>query len=351
MRPKTKSIFCSFSLRAFFSAAAVLCGFRAVPAIATPVPQVPAQAGRAGTYDAPSFVQELMRLKSVLESASQSAGGLRACRASLPLQWIVTANNRQFTVPTDLLTTQLVKAERQPDIRAQKVKQALDYLDGLAAETASLSTQNVVFADFARAKLTTILSRPEYAHVTEETWWDKMRSRMYRMLNEALERIFGSVFNQTSLGYILLWLAVAAAAVFIAYTIFRRWVRAANADEMALQAAAVPARSSQEWVYAARESAAREDYRTAIHCAYWAGIARLQELGAFSADRARTPREYLTSLSKSKLVVSETLATRQKALHLLTTRLEKIWYGYQIATEADFRDSLTQLETLGCHLL
>jgi hypothetical protein len=35
---------------------------------------------------------------------------------------------------------------------------------------------------------------------------------------------------------------------------------------------------------------------------------------------------------------------------MLTDRLEKIWYGYQIATEADFRDSLAQLEALGCRL-
>ena len=41
---------------------------------------------------------------------------------------------------------------------------------------------------------------------------------------------------------------------------------------------------------------------------------------------------------------------RHQALAMLTTRLEKIWYGYQVASEADFRDSLTQLETLGCHL-
>ncbi len=88
----------------------------------------------------------------------------------------------------------------------------------------------------------------------------------------------------------------------------------------------------------------------AIHCAYWAGIARLQDLGALAPDRAKTPREYLRALTKSKLILPETIATRHQALSLLTSRLEKIWYGYQIATEADFRDSLTQLETLGCHL-
>jgi hypothetical protein len=88
----------------------------------------------------------------------------------------------------------------------------------------------------------------------------------------------------------------------------------------------------------------------AIHCAYWAGIARLQDVGALAPDRAKTPREYLRALSKSKLVLPEPLATRQQALSLLTLRLEKIWYGYHMATEADFRDSLNQLETLGCRL-
>ena len=119
---------------------------------------------------------------------------------------------------------------------------------------------------------------------------------------------------------------------------------------MALQSAGVPLRSWQEWVYAARDAAAHADYRMAVHCAYWAGVARLHELGALSPDRAKTPREYLAALAKSRMVLPETLATRQQALNLLTSRLENIWYGYHHATEADFRDSLAQLETLGCHL-
>jgi hypothetical protein len=275
---------------------------------------------------------------------------LRTLRESIPASWKVAANNRQFVVPTDLLTSQLEEAERQPEIRAQKVKQALGYLDALASETASLSGQAASSSDSARAKLNSILSRPEYAHAVKDSWWDKIRARALEMLSEALDRIFGNVISQASLGYVLLWIAVCAAAVFIAYTIFRRWMRTANAQEMALQAAAIPLRSWQEWIFAARESAARADYRMAVHCAYWAGIARLQELGALSPDRAKTPREYLTSLSKSKLVMPETLVTRQKALRTLTAHLEKIWYGYQAATEADFRESLTQLETLGCRL-
>jgi len=329
---------------------AILCLPTIAPADGPPATNSPAQSPSSALYDSQSFIKQLGQLKAGLETARQSTETLRVYRESLPPSWTVNAGNRQFNVPTDLLVSQLVKAERQPEIRAIKVKQALDYLDALASETASISPAATNSTDSARAKLNAILSRPEYAHAMQESWWDKIRSRMNEVLADALMRIFSSVGSQKSLGYILLWIVVCAAAVFIAYTVFRRWIRAAKGAEMALQSTAVPLRSWQEWVFAAREAAARADYRMAVHCAYWAGIARLQELGALSPDRAKTPREYLAALAKSKIILPETLATRQSALRTLTSRLEKIWYGYQLATEADFRDSLTQLETLGCRL-
>ncbi|HWF13145.1 MAG TPA: DUF4129 domain-containing protein [Candidatus Acidoferrales bacterium] len=350
MPPERAPFFSSLLLRGLLLLVAILCVLHIVLADAPPATNSTAQSPSNALYDSQSFTKQLGQLKAGLETARQSTETLRAYRESLPSSWTVNAGNHQFNVPTDLLVSQLVKAERQPEIRTIKVKQALDYLDALALETMSVSADTPASTDSARAKLNAILSRPEYAHAMQESWWGKIRSRINEMLGDALMRIFSSVGSQKSLGYILLWIAVCAAAVFIAYTIFRRWIRAAKGAEMALQSMAVPLRSWQEWVFAAREAAARADYRMAIHCAYWAGIARLQELGALSPDRAKTPREYLAALAKSKIILPETLATRQTALHTLTSRLEKIWYGYQIATEADVRDSLTQLETLGCRL-
>jgi len=329
--------------------AAILCVLIIVPASASPADE-PAQTLPPTIYDSQTFIQKLGQLKAGLETARESTEMLRAYRESLPTSWTVGTGKRHFVVPTGLLVSQLVKAESQPEIRTVTLKQALDYLDALASETASISAQESASPDSARPRLNAILSRPEYAHAMRETWWDKIRRRIDEILLQALSRIFNVVGSQESLGYILLWIGVGAAAVFVAYSIFRRWIRAAKGEEMALHSAAVPLRSWQEWVYAARESAARADYRMAVHCAYWAGIARLQELGALSPDRSKTPREYLSALAKSKMIAPETLATRQQALHRLTSRLEKMWYGYQAATEADFRDSLTQLETLGCRL-
>ena len=295
-------------------------------------------------------MQELGRLDTGLKGAGKSPEALRAYRESLPKIWAVDAGGRHFDVPTDPLVSQLIKAEKQPELRAQQLDQAREYLEALIAETASLSIHPPPGTDSARAKLDAILSRPEYVHTRQESWWEKLRARINEIFLSALERILRGVGGEKSLGYALLWISICAAAILIAWWIFRRWFRTARGEEMALQGAAVHSRSWQEWIFAAREAAGRGDYRMAVHCAYWAGITRLQDIGALAPDRAKTPREYLRALTKSKLILPETLATRHQALSMLTLRLEKIWYGYQAATEADFRDSLTQLETLGCHL-
>jgi Domain of unknown function (DUF4129) len=350
MRPERLALANSLSAITFRIVAGILLVLLVSPVEAARAPENAPQSVAGTVYDSETFFNELTRLKTGLESARKSPEALHSYRESLPEAWAVEAGGRHYDVPTDLLVSRLLKAEKQPELRSQQLDQARDYLEALAAETASLPGQPPPQMDSARAKLDAILARSEYAHTRQESWWEKLRARINEILYTALERIFRRVGGQTSFGYALLWIGVCAAAILIAYWIFRRWVRTARGMEMALQAAAVPLRSWQEWVFAAREAAGLGDYRMAIHCAYWAGIARLQDLGALAPDRAKTPREYLRALTKAKLILPETLATRQQALFSLTSRLEKTWYGYQIATEADFRDSLTQLETLGCHL-
>lgn len=350
MRPERSGRLNSPSARKLQVLAAILLTLTVIFPRAAQAAEPRPQSSASPTYDSESFVKELGRLKAGLESARKSAETLRAYRKSLPEAWAVDAGGRHYDVPADMLVSRLDLAEKRAELRGKQIDDARDYLDALAAETASLSGQAPPRTDSARAKLDAILSRSEYKRTQQRSWWETLRDRVNEILQDALDRIFRRAGGQASFGYALLWIGVCAAAILIGYWIFHRWVRAARGVEIVLQSAAVPVRSWQEWIFAAREAAGRGDYRMAIHCSYWAGIARLQDLGALAPDRAKTPREYLGALAKAKLVLPETLATRQQALSLLTSRLEKIWYGYQIATEADFRDSLTQLETLGCHL-
>jgi hypothetical protein len=350
MRPEPFDWVKSVPARNFQVLAATLLALIVIQTgVARPTESAP-QTSAGHIYNSQSFIWELGRLNAELKRARKSTETLRSYRESLPEVWTVDSDGHNYDVPTDLLVSRLVKAERQPEIRRQQLDQAQDYLNALAAETASLSGQPATNTDSARAKLDAILARSGFGHTREQTWWEKVNARINEILFNALNRIFRRVGGQKSLGYALLWTGVCAAAILIAYWIFRRWSRAARGEEMALQAAAAPSRSWQEWVFAAREAADRADYRLAIQCTYWAGIARLQEIGSLAPDRAKTPREYLRALTKAKLILPETIATRHEALSVLTLRLEKIWYGYHIATEADFRDSLTQLETLGCPL-
>ena len=167
-----------------------------------------------------------------------------------PKHGAVDAGGRHYDVPTDLLVSRLEKAERQPELRTQQVEQARDYLDALAAETASLSGQSPPAAGCRPRQARRAFWRAlNIAHTRQQNWWEKIRARINEILFNALDRIFRRVGGQTSLGYVLLWLAICAAAILIAYWIFRRWFRAARGEEMALQAAAVPLRSWQEWVF------------------------------------------------------------------------------------------------------
>ncbi len=350
MRPERSERAIPFPSRSFRGLAAILFALVIVHASAVRAAPLAQSSSAESPYDAQSFAQELTRLKAELDSAGKSTEALRAYRESLPKLWSVDAAGRHFNVPTNLLASRIAAAERQPDLRQQQLNEAREYLDALASEAASLSAQPSTSTDAARAKLDAILARSEFVHVQQQSWWQKIRERINEILFNALMRIFRGLGGQKSLGYVLLWLGVCAAAVLIAWWIFQRWFRVARMEELAVQAGAVPSRSWQEWVFAAREASGRGDNRTAIHCAYCAGIARLQEMGALSPDRSKTPREYLRALAKSKPIQPETVTSRQQALSLLTSRMEKTWYGYHAATQTDFRESLDQLETLGCHL-
>src|SRR6202030_212073 len=109
----------------------------------------------------------------------------------------------------------------------------------------------------------------------------------------------------------------------------------------------------QEWIHAAREAAARGDFREAVHSAYWAGISRLEETGVLPRDRTKTPREYLQLIDARPLAAeldSHAAQDYKKPLAALTSRLERIWYANRLARLEDFDDTLRHLEALGCSL-
>jgi hypothetical protein len=86
--------------------------------------------------------------------------------------------------------------------------------------------------------------------------------------------------------------------------------------------------------------AQQQDWRNAIHLAYWAGISFLESGGAWKPNRARTPREYLRLMGSRK--------PEYPSLAALTRKFELVWYGDRAASSLDFQETLGQLEKLGC---
>src|SRR5262249_37979812 len=189
-------------------------------------------------------------------------------------------------------------------------------------------------------KLNEILARREFRKVKGPDVKDALLARIFRWLSRIL-RSFVRAGANFDLVRLFIYLLVAAAAILLLTWTVRRLGRA---QEDLPQREIIPfspsARSWRAWLADARARAQEQDWRNAIHLAYWAGISYLEEHGAWKPNRARTPREYLRLIGNR--------AAPYPALAALTRKLELVWYGFGSAAASDFDEILGQLEKLGC---
>lgn len=304
-------------------------------------PERPANAPQssAASYDTASFLAELHRLAAILKK-NPSTNEMVALRDSLPRRWTVSTPEFTCSISSEPLRNQLTS------LSASK---ALVWVNHLAAEVQASSAPPTASLQ-ARSELDRILARAEFAAVSPPNAWDLLRQRIAVWVGRMLLWLFGGLERYPIGGKILLWLILLGVVGCIALGLFRFL---ASRDRMAALPPSVPlpaSRTWQEWVRAAREAASRGDFREAVHSAYWAGIARLEDAGIVPQDRTKTPREYLRLVAEPLAgELAPKLAPREP-LAGLTSRLERVWYADRGAGPEDFRESLRQLEALGCFL-
>jgi hypothetical protein len=193
----------------------------------------------------------------------------------------------------------------------------------------------------ARGKLEQILSRGEFNKVKGPSAKDAFLAKIYRWLGRMLSKLAfrgGSRFDWMQL---FIYLLVGAAVCLLLIWTIRRLRRPPEGlPRREIIPFSPSARGWRTWLAEARALAQQQDWRNAIHLAYWAGISYLEEHGAWKPNRARTPREYLRLVG--------TRAAQYPTLAALTRKLELVWYGYGTALESDFKETLGQLEKLGC---
>jgi hypothetical protein len=293
-------------------------------------------------YNLDSLGTELQQLSDSL-SRHPSGHEMASLRNSLPVNWTVKTSQGTYSISSEFLRRQLATDGNG----LAKV-----WVDHLLQEIQSYSAARPAGDSNSRGELDKILAASEFAAVHQRSAWEIFRQRVYAWFDRLLYRIFGGLTRYPIGGQILFWVVLLAGVGFIALWLFRLLVSRDRMDRLPLGEMVSASRTWQEWIRMAREAANRNEFRYAVHAAYWAGIARLEDVGAVPRDRTKTPREYLrlvTQPSEHEITEASNYGYREP-LAKLTAGFERIWYANRGAGPEAFEQTLQQLEALGCQL-
>jgi hypothetical protein len=313
-----------------------------------PAPAIASETQKA-SYDLPSFDAELLKLSEGL-GKKPSKNEMAALRDLLPREWQLSNPEGRYAISTQPLRNQLTEL---------KSEQAKEWVDLLEREVAGyLSPNTAKVAPEARKELEKILTRQEYAGVRGPNAWDRFRERVALWISRWLVRLFGGMLGRPITGQIVFWALLIIGVACIGLWLFRFLASRDRIDGLEPSTIMTASRTWQEWLRLARAAANNGDFREAVHAAYWAGVVRLEDAGTLPRDRTKTPREYLRLVKErsasepSRALQTPDAAARnsREPLAALTARLERAWYANRGANAEDFRESMNQLEALGCQL-
>jgi hypothetical protein len=349
-------------------AVALAAALGAPPAYADAPAVQPASNGREATLT--EYRQHLVELNAVVEACAKARNS-KACDPALvrqddrvPLSNIPNAERRQ--VRYNWLRVLLTQAQEK-DVAKDKPPAKPQVQPIVASEQAPVEeptrppkpttselllaaearlTQEIALADGAAAAqpaaapdhaqerdvMKQVLSGRDFRNLEAPTTRDSALEKLGAWLN-GLFASFGKLQASIAwLGPVLVWgfiLAVCVGLVWGLMQLERRWRIRLVPESDGPAAGAASARDWQLWLADARRAAAAGQWREAIHFVYWAAISRLESKRLWPADRARTPREYLS------LVAAED--PRKSRLATLTRSFERTWYGGRAAGEGDYK--------------
>jgi hypothetical protein len=221
--------------------------------------------------------------------------------------------------------------------RLEQAKDRLaDDLNRLAEATAAKPASPAPAATERKA-LTAILAGNEFhAATVGRTLKDRVLEKIASWINRAINKLVSVGAKSKGIGVTAEIGFVLALCVGLVWFLIRleKQGRFGSVHFQARAANGAPSeRDWQLWLKDARLAAGSGEWREAIHFLYWASISRMESGGLWSADRARTPREYLALLSEATTQRAEL----KSGLTALTRSFERTWYGGRPAVEADFQ--------------
>jgi hypothetical protein len=297
-----------------------------------------ADSGSGNELTVAEYYAELDQLLVATQQLDSSGPSIPPILKDLPPSWRVRTEQQDFEISAEGLRQDVGKFTRDGNFSAanairSRIQSLRNDLDGFETSPRDVSSR--------RERLTTILARREFRDVSGPTFLDRLAQRLLAIILSLLGLLFRSSAIPTIskfLVYGLIGLAVLTLGI-LAYLQIKSSSEQPNVVPTYLP---VSAKSWALWLADARTAAAHNNWREAIHLAYWAGISFLEHQGTWRPDRARTPREYLR-------LMAATSSDHREALTALTQIFELTWYAKQKADAGTFAQTMQALERLGCH--
>jgi Domain of unknown function (DUF4129) len=283
-------------------------------------------------------VQSYERELAHISDATKNPKDIAELRRSLPDAWTVKNGDRTYSVPTKQISDALRQIEHDPKKGAAVLLEAR--LKEMRRQAEQLqSPGSIVDTAPAESKLQNILKRSEFQAAAGPSPWEMIRARINRWIFEHLMRLLSLLHISERTGNTIAWSVIFAAVVLVFYGFYRWLTKSAKTVNFHAEVEPV-ASDARQWLQEAMAAADRGDYREAIHCAYWAAVAHLEDIRVLPRDRARTPRESLRLLDDHP--------KEQSVLQSVTRSFEFIWYGYRPVSAAEWAGTKEQLEKIGC---
>ena len=296
---------------------------------------------QGGSLSTGQYLDQLEELKAKIAEVKQHPEQAKSVEESVPDRVSIGGRYGECSFSYEWLKKDLKQFEKAEPLKRNAFLDHIQDRLELLEEQARTYDQPQLDSSSDHAKLGEILSRREFNKVHGpsrfDIWWEKVM----RWINSFFEKHPIAGNSRIDFWHILVYSAVVVAFIFFAYWLKKRFEYAQHDDgPRVIMPFAPSARSWRSWLGEARALAQQEDWRNAIHLAYWAGISFLEEHGAWRPDRARTPREYLRLLNARN--------SQHPILAALTRKFEVTWYGQRSANATDFQETVGQLEKLGC---
>ncbi|MEP6921795.1 MAG: DUF4129 domain-containing protein [bacterium] len=275
-----------------------------------------------------------------------------AVRGALPQTETIELNHAVINADNSWLHTELDKYEQAtPGNRADLLARMTERLQALEQRAGELEKANTAAGDkvAARQKLAEIMQRPEYVQGQKppsalSRVWNELVKWLKDLLPKPKPLEPGSANLLTLLAQIfviLLGVGVLAyvAKMFAPRLFGRRSAKKKVKDRprIVLGERLEPDQSALDLLNGAEALARRGELRAAIRQAYIALLVELGDRKIISLEQHKTNRDYLRSLRALEPLHSD--------VKLLTDSFERHWYGFVLATDADwnsFRDGYKQ---------